>query len=357
MTWLVFLLMRLALLLKQWSFLVVDIESLLEGWLRLGSQKVGWLEGGLVKCLIIEKVRGLGAHFPVLFVDFFMTLKQHEGLIHSYENRDFSRGPETYRDADLIEKIINAGGFREFSVNARVLDCMSGPGVTGLAVREKLPQLSYTFVDFVQAQLEKIPREEGISVVLADVCDPLEPLVGKVDAAVVRYGIKDVPAEHQCTSIGNIASCLSEGGKLVVVDMLAPSIEVKNWLNDQHSLKQELGGRKLEVEGVCHIPTKREWLEMLGESGFKAKVYGYHESAVTTQDWVRGGQVRQDQVAYLNHMILSAPSSVVEAFSISSSTHPQLVGRGGLSIEEAFSLDGQLDVGLIYPVVIISAEK
>ena len=236
------------------------------------------------------------------------------GLVEGYNKRDFDTGPATYTDAVFFGKIIDGLQLNRLSKGAVVADLMSGPGKVGLAIQESFPNLQYVFVDFAEKQLEKIPNTENWRVG-ADVRD-LPFAAYSLDRAVARYSIKDLTVNDQPQVLQQIYDSLKLGGIISIADMVSPSEQTKDWLNEQHSLKQVFSGRKPEVEGLCHIPTKQEWIQLLTEAGFKAEVGGYHMSFVSTTDWLKGKQVTEEQLCQLDDMILGAPVEAQEAFNI-----------------------------------------
>jgi len=275
------------------------------------------------------------------------------GLTTSYNRRDFDIGPQTYRDEYLLQKIFDATRIASLD-RVRIGDFMSGPGKVGLSFRERFPNHNYLFLDLSESQLKVIPSLGGIARIMGDVRS-IPIAEGTLDIVVARYSIKDLQKSEQPYAIHNIKKVLRPGGVFVVADMFAPTSSVKEWLNTQHSLKQELGGRNIELEGRCHIPIEEEWLQMLRQSGFEPSISAYHVSRVETVSWVQGKQVTLEQLAILNHMILTAPQQVKKEFSIRSQTHGHWLTRRGLTLEEVREAGNNLKVEIDYPVIIIKA--
>lgn len=285
-----------------------------------------------------------------------MTVEKRPGLTGTYDKRDFEAGPSIYSDEDFLGKILNATGLKDFTGKASVGDFMSGPGKVGLALRERLPKYHYFFLDLASSQLGRIPSGRDILRIRGDV--RLIPCgEGTLDAVMCRYAVKDLTKSDQLIALEEIERILKPQRVFVIADMVSPTVEVKDWLNCQHALKQELGGRDPRLEGKCHIPTEQEWLEMLQIVGFQAQAFAHYVSKVDTQAWVRGRQVSSEQLASLNHMILTAPPKVRDQFKIRSETHPQWVGKEKLAIEELRMEGASLRVEIEYPTIIIRAIK
>lgn len=158
---------------------------------------------------------------------------------------------------------------------------------------------------------------------------------GSVDVVVARYGVKDLPVEQQPGALTEMVRVIRPGGRLVIADMVAPE-GTQAWLNGHHALKQELGGRDPRTEGTCHIPTKREWITRLTESGLVDIGSDDYVSQVATQAWVDGKQIDGVQQRIMDQDILNAPQSIKGAFKIRQ--------------------EGE-SVRIDYPVVILQARK
>lgn len=284
-----------------------------------------------------------------------MTAEKQPGLTGGYDKRDFEVGPSTYSDEDFLQKILDATELKDLAV-ARVGDFMCGPGKVGLALKEKVPRHQFLFLDLANSQLRKIPSDKDILKIKGDVrFIPCAEAV--LDVVVARYSVKDLPKPEQPAALREIRRALKDRGVFVIADMVAPADKVKKWLNCQHALKQELGGRNPELEGKCHIPTEEEWLQMLQAAGFQANVFAYHTSKVDTQAWVRGKQITPEQLVSLNHMILTAPLEVRDQFKIRSEKHSQWLGNENLTLEEVRREGEALKVEMDYPVIIVKAAK
>ncbi len=261
--------------------------------------------------------------------------KISHGLIHSYEQRDFATGPKTYSDERLFDVIDTASGLKGNRERQVVADMMSGPGNVGLALYARHPEHTYYFIDLANKQLQKISADKLNCIKIQGDIRKLPISDNTFDVAVARYAIKDLPQDEQSIALAEIFRTLKPGGVFVLTDMVSPSDETKSWLNAQHAKKQELSGRQ-KSEGVCHIPTEKEWLHVLSQAGFKPVVEGYSTSYVSTDDWVKGKQITSEQASVLNEMIIHAPLYIQKAFTIRND-------KGAVTIE--------------YPVVIIKAIK
>jgi|Napbiome12C3dose_1001474.scaffolds.fasta_scaffold00012_8 ubiquinone/menaquinone biosynthesis C-methylase UbiE len=238
--------------------------------------------------------------------------------------RDFTAGPSTYSDEVFLKKISETAALRHLADSALVADLASGPGKLGLAL-QTLHQYQPRFL-FVDASPQQIAKAQAANqdprnqFVVADIRKMPEIASGSVDAAVARYTLKDLTLEEKVSTLEEINRIMKHAALLAVADMVAPNLEVQDWLNRQHSMKQEFEWRNVKTEGRCYIPTTREWLSFLHQAGFQAWVYDTHMSFVKTEDWVKGKQFTEDkkekQLAALNKFILAAPPAAKTAFNI-----------------------------------------
>lgn len=285
-----------------------------------------------------------------------MSTEQKSGLAGAYDKRDFEAGPRIYSDRDFIQKIFDASELGNFEDIAKVGDFMSGPGKVGLGLREISPNHHYIFLDLAGNQLRKISLEPGVFRIRGDAkYTPFKE--STFDVVVCRYAIKDLTQFDQPMAFREIRRILKPRGIFVFADMISPNDATKDWLNRQHSLKQEFGGRNPSVEGKCHIPTVKEWRETLIACGLQSEIFSYHISHVDTHDWVKGGQVTQDQLVTLNHMILTAPSGIINEFKIHSVSHPHWVGKDDLTTEELRKTKDSVSVEIEYPTVILKVVR
>lgn len=263
-------------------------------------------------------------------------VNEESGLTGAYNRRDFEAGPKTYGDTvflDLIERSTGLSNSERGSL--LVADIMSGPGGVGLALFKKHPQHSYYFFDLASRQLQKINHPDASIVKIQADARAIFPVADDMfDVEVARYAIKDLTKKDQSNALMQIYRTIKPGGNFTLADMLAPSLETKDWLNKQHAKKQKFSGRDSDIEGVCHIPTEIEWIILLESVGFKASVVGKHVSRVTTSDWESGKQVSTEQLQELNTMIIGAPEEIKTAFNIREEDgqvkidYPLLVIRG-----------------------------
>lgn len=242
------------------------------------------------------------------------------GITGMYESRDFAKGPTTYTSVDFFRKIAEATGLNKIQHSVRVLDAMSGPGHVGKGLQKIAPHHRYFYLDLAEGQLARIENAQGR--VVADARQM--PFVGGTfQVGVVRYAAKDIPKDQQLELFKQMHQITTDKGRLVLADMYSPigdtsleGDEIYDWLNWQHALKQEKGGRNPQNEGRCHIPTETGWLNLLNRAGFDAVVSDHHTSFVTTTEWVEGNQIPASELEKINQAILNAPSGAIRAFNI-----------------------------------------
>lgn len=269
-----------------------------------------------------------------------MTADNRPGLVGGYEQRDFMSGPKTYTDDALARKIAGVAGLYTYPGSALVGDLMSGPGRQGLDLQRLTENVHrFVFLDLATGQLSRIPQQVDLvrGRIGGDIRHtPLQD--GSLDRVVVRYAIKDLPEDQQPLALAEIFRVLKPNTLVTVTDMVAPTLSVKKWLNEQHDLKQKLGlsPRDPDKEGKCHIPTLEEWLKLMQVAGFRTTLGDRYISQTDTSDWVNGKQITTGSRQRLNAFILNAPDEVKTAFNIREE-------------ENSVKID--------YPVVILSGYK
>ncbi|MEK9178424.1 MAG: methyltransferase domain-containing protein, partial [Patescibacteria group bacterium] len=221
-------------------------------------------------------------------------------------------GPRTYSDAEFMNTIHNATGLADFSGAAVVVDLMSGPAKVAQGLRERSPRHRYFALDAAEGQLAKVP--EGVERLQADVRH-MDIGTGFADVVVARYGLKDIPQAQQAGAIAEIYRILKPGGVLVIADMVSPD-GMKFRTNEQHSLKQELGGRNIEEEGRCNIPTEDGWFDLLESAGFQVQGRTDYVSHVSTSDWVKGKQITDVHRTRMDGLLASEPPYFKDKFHI-----------------------------------------
>ena len=248
-----------------------------------------------------------------------MSNKTPESRIGYGSQRNFDQGPSTYSDGNLLLKINKAAKLSDGSDSKLVVDLMSGPGRLGLDLQRLNTRHRFLFIDADPRQIEKARQaslDERNIFQVADIRNMPEIEDKTADTAVVCYGLKDLPWDEKGIALREIRRIMRPESTLVVADMVSPDQETQDWLNRQHRMKQEMEWRDPKIHGLCYIPRADEWESFLHRAGFWASVDNYHTSFVTTNDWVSGGQINEDQLAALNKFILQAPKSVTEKLNI-----------------------------------------
>jgi hypothetical protein len=190
----------------------------------------------------------------------------------------------------LVEAVFKACDFQRFASRPAVnfVDVMSGPGRLGLDLREKLreampdkfPRFAFYFND-----VDNKPLMNLAEIALIAPCNIYKlgqrfPVAFHI--AAVRYGISDLSHEEQRRALASIYESMVPGGRLVIADMLAYSVQQQEGLMRVHSMRQKLAGKK----GTCYITTIPEWTYLLRNAGFQnVDVPFTGTSDVATRDW------------------------------------------------------------------------
>lgn len=104
-----------------------------------------------------------------------------------------------------------------------------------------------------------------------------------LDAAMIRFGVYDIPRIQAQSAISSIHETLNQGGRLVIGDPVACSAEEQASLERIHRIRQEAAGRDI---GECHIPTIHERAAQMRNAGFGPVGVPYiGESHMPMGDW------------------------------------------------------------------------
>jgi ubiquinone/menaquinone biosynthesis C-methylase UbiE len=239
--------------------------------------------------------------------------------------------------------------------HTQVLDAMSGPGKFGSTILVSFLEerdegkhhgkaLDVTFNDIREEPLMML-RAEGYRTAHCDVREIGQKHAKTFHVAMARFGIKDIPEQDKHEVLWSLNRSLIAGGRLVIVDMCAPSVETQAAVNEVHSTKQTLAGREQDKEGVCHIPTEEQWVQLLKGTNFMPVTVTFRgKSDVDTQQW--RGQFGPD--ADDDHKI----KLMNETIARTSVRCPEF--------ERDFSVklgDGLEKVTLSFPVLVITGDK
>lgn len=231
--------------------------------------------------------------------------RHNKGIQYNPQRRDeFRRGVDSYRPKNPFNLAIYCGLFPNINELAglkrsfRVGDFMSGPGKLGIEVifetykkqvsgRNDMPELELTFNDLNNDMLDRAVSDlamlggKGKSI-CCDVRVINLHYTQELDAVALRYGLKDLPkhySEHgfgtktdiqTVVALKSIYDVIAHGGRIVLGEMTAYTSEGQGGFVELHSGKQIISGtRNVAEEGMCHIPTIKEWNYYLGEAGFK----------------------------------------------------------------------------------------
>ena len=170
-----------------------------------------------------------------------------------------------------------------------IIDLMSGPGKVSKELIQPQAEAKgkkvHTWINDVDPSALEKATSDPEKRVLCDVRELARKLPTLFDIAVARYGIKDLTAADQPWTFKEIRASLLPEGRLIVADMNASRAN-QDAVIFVHSMKQKLAGRDAATEGICHIPTKTQWLEYALKSGFSPVWIARNSiSQVNTMDW------------------------------------------------------------------------
>jgi len=171
----------------------------------------------------------------------------------------------------------------------RLLDAMAGPGKLGKDLKKVYSDAGFSvplLVAFNDVRAEPLAGldKEGYETVQCDI-RKIGASGQKFDIIAIRFGLKDLPEGQAQIALASVRAALVPEGKLVIGDMTAYSPEGQRGVNLIHAAKQRYAGRDEEKEGICFIPQRLQWEEMLHQvfTGF-VLVPGF-TSIVDTSQW------------------------------------------------------------------------
>jgi hypothetical protein len=262
---------------------------------------------------------------------------------NEYSNRkeeDFG----IYRNKAILDKLGKEciGLLKKQDINSpiSILDLFSGFGTFGLAIFDHLKVFSPTLT-FVESNLERV--HNSISKICnnssyghavlhkASGCSGMTKKIGpftwlhenvlnlhfmeEFSVITARFGPKEIPVEIKNVFFRRINSCLKKKGLFVMLDMYVFS-EFQEELNQIHWLKHSLGGRNT----MGWISTRNQLFNLLNQNGF-VLIYEVRDlvSSVSTNDWVKNGQITLQQRRILDSFIRSFAEPFKKAFFIKDS--------------------------------------
>jgi ubiquinone/menaquinone biosynthesis C-methylase UbiE len=193
--------------------------------------------------------------------------------------------------------------------NEYVLDAGCGAGHTALAVATGAAQV--TAIDLsaeMLAQGRRLARDRGITNITFEIGD-VEALVvdeGRIDLVTTRYSAHHWPRPQQ--ALREFHRVLRAGGRLLLSDI----VSWEEFVVDTHLQAIEL------LRDPSHVRdhTAAQWLAMLAEAGFTARVHMVWAVRLQFDDWTARMATPPDAVALLRKLMRSAPTEVQTALTI-----------------------------------------
>ncbi len=246
-----------------------------------------------------------------------MVEKYHKRYREVYKNMykdvDFRKGPYTYVDENLYDKMFRFGSFGLTGKEVTILDLGASKGVnvgvemtTRFLNLGKKVNLYASDIIFNQDNIkgieekaknkikEKIGNKELIEklkiVLLPNENSELD-LNKKFDVIFQRYNLKNSPEKDQLTILKNSYNMLKDDGRVIIVDMISP-YGLEKEANYERDYKAETKGGKW----FGRIHSVIGWIKLFKEAGFKVNRAVPYTSNVITSDWVRSNQMEMEKL-------------------------------------------------------------
>ena len=231
-----------------------------------------------------------------------------------------------------------------------LMDGMSGPGKLALDIKKRYeeeipggPSLRLAFNDARAEALESL-KASGFETVACDIREIDQHVRNAFDRFTVRYGIKDLPEGQAEVALRAIHGAIAPGGKVILGEMTADSIEAQRGIIQVHGTKQILAGRNVDSEGWCFIPTVEQWVQYAEGAGFtNVSVMHRDYSKVAIENWRGqfGKDANDDQM--LEHMRGVVKDVATTNQSFKQETNAQQDDKGEWHID--------------FPIFVLVAEK
>lgn len=231
----------------------------------------------------------------------------------------------------------------------RLLDAMAGPGKLGLAIKERYAQegirgqeLILSFNDGRAEALSALSAS-GFTTVACDVREIGMHVTG-MDRVTVRYAIKDLPEGEAEAALSAIREVLVPGGKVILGEMTADSVEAQRGIIEVHGAKQVLAGRDIRSDGSCFIPMLEQWVQYAQNAGLvnvQVTYRGY--SDVVVGDWKGQFSKGADDEEMIMQMrkVVRSTAQANAVFRNETRTHHDVTGEWHVS----------------FPILVLTAEK
>lgn len=181
---------------------------------------------------------------------------------------------------DILEHLSSAVDLRALAGRSeiRLADFGSGPGISGLHIRDHLrsstkARVRSIFLDVSEPMLTQVPEEEDIERVRGDVTAlPLRD--NNLDIIVMKQVLDYLEEAAQRKALVEVYRTLRENGQFILSALISPDSQVDEVTNELYTRRETIIGRVPIKKLIPNEELLKTWLQETGFRGIES-VYRY----------------------------------------------------------------------------------